>query len=717
MIALAGNPNAGKTTLFNELTGSRQHVGNYPGITVEKKEGKYVGKNYSLHIVDLPGTYSITAYSQEEIVARDFLVNEKPKAVINIIDASNLERNLYLTVQLLELGIPVCCALNMMDIAKSRGIEINTNKLFALLNIPIVETVAREGKGKKELADAVYKLVSEQKERSGLKISYGEDIDNALIEIEQIVTSKNLLTDTYPARWIALKYLEHDEQVIDAGDASNLSASSDIKKIVEKVSLHLKKTVDTYPEAVIADHRYGYINSVVKQGVIKKNGSLDKLYLSDKIDKFFTNRFLGPLLMIGVLTALYKFTFSFSELPVEWFQRFFGIVGSAVDSVMDDGLLKSLIISGIIDGVGGVISFVPLIMLMFLGISLIEDSGYLARVAFMADRIFRMFGLHGSSALAFILSGGIAGGCAVPGVMASRALKSRRERLATILTVPFMSCGAKLPVFSLLAVTFFNKYQTNVMVAITLISWLGALITAKFLRSSIIRGDATPFVMELPPYRFPTFRGLAIHTWERTWQYIKKAGTVILAISILLWALMTFPRLSDAEKAVFEQKRTAVFASEEINTESARQKTEEINYEEASLGLKKSIAGRIGIAIETVTRAAGFDWKMNIALVGGFAAKEVIISTLGTAYSLGEVELDEHKSLSDTLSRSKNWSPLVAAAFIIFTIFYAPCFVTVVCIVKETGSWKWGAFSMIFNTILAFTLATAVFQIGSFMGY
>ena len=335
----------------------------------------------------------------------------------------------------------------------------------------------------------------------------------------------------------------------------------------------------------------------------------------------------------------------------------------------------------------------------------------------MADRIFRMFGLHGSSALAFILSGGIAGGCAVPGVMASRALKSRRERLATILTVPFMSCGAKLPVFSLLAVTFFNKYQTNVMVAITLISWLGALITAKFLRSSIIRGDATPFVMELPPYRFPTFRGLAIHTWERTWQYIKKAGTVILAISILLWALMTFPRLSDAEKAVFEQKRTAVFASEEINTESARQKTEEINYEEASLGLKKSIAGRIGIAIETVTRAAGFDWKMNIALVGGFAAKEVIISTLGTAYSLGEVELDEHKSLSDTLSRSKNWSPLVAAAFIIFTIFYAPCFVTVVSIVKETGSWKWGAFSMIFNTILAFTLATAVFQIGSFMGY
>ncbi len=717
MIALAGNPNAGKTTLFNELTGSRQHVGNYPGITVEKKEGEYIGKDYTLHIVDLPGTYSITAYSQEEIVARNFLTNEKPQAVINIIDASNLERNLYLTVQLLELGIPVCCALNMMDIAKSRGIEIDTDKLSALLNVPIVETVAREGKGKKELMDAVYKLVSEPKEQGGLKISYGEDIDNALIEIEQIVTSKNLLTDIYPARWTALKYSERDEQVMAAGDAVDLSASSDIKKIVEKVSLHLKKTVDTYPEAVIADHRYGYINSVVKQGAIKKDRDLDKLYLSDKIDRVVTNRFLGPLFMIAVLTLLYKFTFSFSEMPVSWLQRLFDIIGSSVASAMEEGLLKSLIVSGIIDGVGGVISFVPLIMLMFLGISLIEDSGYLARVAFMVDRIFRMFGLHGSSALAFILSGGIAGGCAVPGVMASRTLKSRRERLATILTVPFMSCGAKLPVFSLLAVTFFNKHQTNVMVVITLISWLGALIIAKFLRSSIIKGEATPFVMELPPYRFPTFKGLAIHTWERTWQYIKKAGTVILIVSIVLWALMTFPRLSGGEKAAFEQKRTAVFASQETNAEYVRQKIEKINCEEAALGLKKSIAGRIGTAIETVTHTAGFDWKMNIALVGGFAAKEVIISTLGTAYSLGEADIDEHKSLSDTLAGSKDWSPLVAAAFIIFTIFYAPCFVTVVCIVKETGSWKWGAFSMIFNTLLAFILATAVFQIGSFMGY
>jgi ferrous iron transport protein B len=401
---------------------------------------------------------------------------------------------------------------------------------------------------------------------------------------------------------------------------------------------------------------------------------------------------------------------------------------------MPDGLAKSLIISGIIDGVGGVLGFVPLIMFMFFGIAILEDSGYLARVAFMLDRVFRMFGLHGSSVMAFIVSGGIAGGCAVPGVMATRTLKSRRERMATLLTVPFMNCGAKLPVFVLLVGAFFAHSQALMMFLITVVAWAGALIVAKLLRITVIKGAATPFVMELPPYRLPTFKGLLIHTWERTWQYIKKAGTVILSISIILWAMMTYPSLPENQVQKFEQERQAVSASfsqevvaevqngnEDTELSAAKQQLNQqltaINSREAEAELRNSVAGRIGTALESVSLWAGFDWRTNIALVGGFAAKEVIVSTLGTAYSLGEVDPDETGSLSSRLAKEPGWSPLVALSLILFTIFYAPCFVAVVCMVKEAGHWKWGLFSIAFNTVIAFSLAASVYQIGRIIGF
>jgi len=437
--------------------------------------------------------------------------------------------------------------------------------------------------------------------------------------------------------------------------------------------------------------------------------------------------------MIAVIMGLYHFTFTYSEAPVGWLESFFGWLGGTAEAHLADGLIKSLVISGIIDGVGGVLGFVPLIMFMFFGISLLEDSGYLARVAFMLDRVFQIFGLHGSSVMAFIVSGGIAGGCAVPGVMAARTLKSPRERLATLLTVPFMNCGAKLPVFALLVAAFFATNEAKIMLLITLIAWGGALLVAKLLRITIIKGAATPFIMELPPYRLPTFKGLLIHTWERTWQYIKKAGTVILGISIILWAMMTFPGLPDSKTQVFEDQRQAEIRAvssavlEEL--EAADEETElsagarilqsnlrAIDAREAEAALKHSIAGRMGTALESVSRLAGFDWRTNIALVGGFAAKEVVVSTLGTAYSLGEVDPEENESLSDILAVDPGWSPLVALSLIIFTIFYAPCFVAVVCIAKEAGSWKWGAFSMAFNTILAFVLSVMVFQIGTALG-
>ena len=429
--------------------------------------------------------------------------------------------------------------------------------------------------------------------------------------------------------------------------------------------------------------------------------------------------------MLLILLGLYQFTFSWSEIPVAMLGNVFSWLGGLIDGALPDGLLKSMIISGVIDGVGGVLGFVPLIMFMFFGIAVLEDSGYLARVAFMMDRIFRIFGLHGSSVMPFIVSGGIAGGCAVPGVMATRTLRSPKERMATLLTVPFMNCGAKVPVLALLIGAFFGEHKARYMFLFTILAWVVALVTAKLFRSTVLRGPATPFVMELPPYRFPTMRGLMIHTWERTFQYIKKAGTVILGISILLWALMTFPGLPQQEKDVFELQRQAVLTTAsltlaDLSAESlsdtgleVKKQLLQINNDETEAGLRHSIAGTFGTNLESITRYAGFDWRTNISLIGGFAAKEVIISTLGTAYSMGEVDVEAPESLGERLKNDNHWNRVVAISVLIFIMFYAPCFVTVVCIAKES-SWKWAFFSMGFNTIFAFIMAVGVYQVGMF---
>jgi ferrous iron transport protein B len=729
--ALAGNPNSGKTTLFNSLTGGHQHVGNYPGVTVEKKEGYCIFRGQKIKIVDVPGTYSLTAYSLEEKVARDFLVNEKPAAVINIVDASNLERNIYLTLQFMEMGVPVILALNMIDVAEKRGINIDTEKLSQLLGVPVVTTVARRGEGKAELLETIERSIDDELSAQELNISYGEDIDNALKEMTLTIEQNKFLTDKYKANWIALKYLENDEQIKKLGRLSYPELAEKLEERANKVAAHLESTVDLTPEAIIADHRYGYIRSILQQDVLTVQYDQNRLYLSDKIDNVLTNRFIGPLVMLAVIWGLYQFTFTYSEIPVGWFELFFGWAGGVADTYLPDGLVKSLVISGIIDGVGGVLGFVPIIMFMFLGISFIEDSGYMARMAFMLDRIFRMFGLHGSSVMPFIISGGIAGGCAVPGVMATRTLKSPNERLATLLTVPFMNCGAKLPVFVLLVAAFFAANQALVMFLITIGAWGGALLVARLLRSTVVKGESTPFVMELPPYRLPTFQGLLIHTWTRTWQYIKKAGTVILGISIVLWALMTFPGLPASKTEHYASQRQALLAANPIVSSELEQaeskpgveavilqdQLDKLDAAEAEEALRFSVAGRLGQALEPLSRFAGFDWRTNIALVGGFAAKEVVVSTLGTAYSLGEIDPDATDSLGKKLAASPNWRQLTAAALIIFIMFYSPCFVTVVCIAREAGSWKWGVFSMVFNTLLASLLAISAFQVGRLLGF
>ena len=756
-IALAGNPNAGKSTLFNALTGARTHVGNYPGITVEKKVGQVRTPEAVLNVVDLPGTYSLTAYSAEELVARDFLVEERPQAVVDVLNAGSLERNLYLAVQFLELGIPVVLGLNMMDEARKMGMVVDSKRLGELLGCPTVELVARTGTGVRELTAAATRLAKERQGRwKPVEISYGPDLDPVLAEMSAAIITKSFLSSRYPARWVALKYLENDSQIRELGVQADPVLSAWLEERAAHVAAHLRSTLSTYPEAVIADYRYGFIASVLKGGVVTRDNLGDRLAVSDRLDQVLTHKLLGPVLMLGVLYLVYQITFTVGKVPMEWTQNLFALAAKLVEGALPEGLLRSLLVDGIIAGVGGVMGFVPLVMLIFLLIAFLEDSGYMARIAYMLDRVFRIFGLHGCSVMPFIISGGIAGGCAVPGVMASRTLRSPKERLATILTAPFMTCGAKLPVLILLASVFFPDSQAQVLFAMTLLGWAMALAVAWALRSSMVRGEATPFVMELPPYRLPTWRGLAIHTWERTWQYMKKAGSMILAVSIVVWAAMTFPGVDEDKAASFEAAKAEITAkiealeapaapeaapeaadaakeqapalaaeapaqageavtaqaAEPEDLDALKEKLANIEKQEAAAGLSASLAGRLGAALEPISSYAGFDWRTNIALVGGFAAKEVIISTLGTAYSLGKVDKDDATPLAEMLS-AEGLTVAGGLALMVFILLYSPCFPTVVAIGKETGSWKWSVFSMTFNTVFAYALAVAVFQFGS----
>ncbi|MBI4800067.1 MAG: ferrous iron transport protein B [Desulfarculus sp.] len=705
-VALAGNPNAGKTSLFNALTGARQHVGNYPGVTVDKKEGEARLDGEPINIVDLPGTYSLTAYSLEEVVARNYVIGQRPDVVVDVVDASNLERNLYLAVQLMELGVPLVIGLNMVDVAEQRGMKIDPDKLSELLGVPVVPTVARTGQGVQELLRAAVDLARQKPDWRPLDISYGADLDQAIAELAGILEGSTPRHGLISARWLALKCLEGDHEVLESM-RQDQNLASRLEPVRQRVGEHLKSTLDDDPESVIADYRYGFLSAITRQAlVLEREVRMD---FSDKVDRVLTNRLIGPLFLLGVLYGVYQFVFWASKAPVAWLETFFGWLGGAVEATLPEGLLRSLIVSGVIDGVGGVLGFVPLIMFMFLAIAVMEDSGYMARMAYLMDRVLRVFGLHGNSVISLIVGGGISGGCAVPAVMATRTLKDPQARLATILVVPFMNCGAKLPVYSLLISAFFAHRQADVMFALTIISWTLALLAARLLRSSLLKGRQSPFVMELPPYRTPTLKGLLIHTWERTWEYVKRAGTILLAVSLVVWALMSFPGLSEQDEARFASL-AAQAQGEEDQKEIANQK--------ASAELGGTVAGRLGRALTVLTDPLGFDWRTNVALVGGLAAKEVIVSTMGTAYSLGQGAKKgaDAEPLAKRLQDSPGWTPLSAFALLVFVMIYSPCIATLVTIRRETGTWRWPLFSMVHNTLIAYLMALLVYQGGRALG-
>ncbi len=536
-VALAGNPNSGKTTIFNNLTGTRQHVGNYPGVTVEKKEGVCRYQEYEIKIVDLPGTYSLTAYSIEEIIARNFIIEEKPDVIVDILDASNLERNLYLTTQFMELGVPLVLALNMADVTKARGIEFDLEKLSHFFGAPVIPTVGNRGKGMDELLEAIIAVATGKFKKKHMPINYGKELENEINNIEKIISEKKKNEcRKYGARWVAIKLLENDEEV------RRLFNSQEVLSEVDERARRLEKLFGDPPEIILADRRYGFISGACQEAV---RSTVESRYtMSDRIDSIVTNRVLGIPIFLGLMYLVFQLTFTLGDPPMGWIENLFGWLSEIVAGWWPAGsesALKSLLIDGIIGGVGGVVVFLPNILLLFLAIAVLEDSGYMARAAFIMDRVMHKIGLHGKSFIPML----IGFGCSIPAIMATRTLENERDRLTTILVTPLMSCGARLPIYALIIPAFFpTKLHGPMLWTIYVIGILMAIIMAKTIRSTLFKGASTPFVMELPPYRLPTLRGILIHMWERSWLYLKKAGTIILAISIVLWVATNYPKKS-----------------------------------------------------------------------------------------------------------------------------------------------------------------------------
>jgi len=728
VVALAGNPNSGKTTIFNELTGARQHVGNYPGVTVERKEGFCRHGDTELQIVDLPGTYSLTAYSAEELVARNFIIDEKPDVVVDILDTSNLERNLYLAVQLMELGVPLVLAFNMSDMARARGYEFDIEKLSRFFGARIVPTVGHKGAGMKELLDAIILTATEGvpkisqnaegqstgtlSSKASIRgphhhvpvINYGREIEQELAIIESLIRKNGSVTGKHDARWLAVKLLENDKEL------RATVVSPEVNDQIERSASHIEKILGESPETALAGRRYGFISGACQEAV--RSTIEIRHTLSDRIDSVVTNRILGIPVFLGLMYLVFHLTFTLGDPPMGWIEGFFGWLGGAVEGWWPGGsesLLKSLLVDGIIGGVGGVLVFIPNIMLLFLSIAILEDSGYMARAAFIMDRLMHKIGLHGKSFIPML----IGFGCSIPAIMATRTLEHRRDRLTTMMVIPLMSCGARLPIYALIIPAFFPQvWHAPMLWMIYVIGILLAIVSAKLLRSTILKGESVPFVMELPPYRMPTLKGVIIHMWERGWLYVKKAGTIILGISILLWAMTTFPGLPADKAAQFEMARQEILTGS-LGEEEKAERLASIDNQAAEATLINSIAGRIGHGIEPILKPMGFDWKIGTALIGAFAAKEVFVAQMGIVYSVGEAD-EESQTLRDKLQNI--YTPLIGFCIMLFCLITAPCMATIAVTKRESNSWRWALFQLGGLTLLAYVLTVLVFQAGSLLG-
>ncbi|OPX58530.1 MAG: hypothetical protein A4E25_01642 [Methanobacterium sp. PtaB.Bin024] len=688
-IALAGNPNVGKSTLFNRLTGMRQHVGNWPGKTVEKKEGTFQYNHHEIEVVDLPGNYSLTAYSVEEVVSRDYIVGEKPDVIVNIIDAANLERNLYLTVQMMELGANLVLALNMNKFAREKGLKINKNELSELLGVPVIEIEAVDKTGSDELLKTIVK-VSKSPNVVLDRLEYGNEVSEHMEQIEKIIDQDIPQLDA-PSSWIALKLMEDDPEIIKKIEETGKGQR--VLKEVKKIQRHFNDVFGDDADAAITDARYGFIAGLVSESV--KKPKIDKVTRSDLIDRIVTHKYLGIPIFLLIMWFTFQITFTVGDPLGGYIEEGFAWLGETLAASMGEGFLTSFIVDGIIGGVGGVLVFVPLIFILFLILSILEDSGYLARAAFVMDRFMhKLVGLHGKSFIPMILGFG----CAVPGIMATRTLENEKDRLLTMLIVPFMSCSARLPVYALIVAAFFSAYQGWVIFSLYLLGIVVAIIVAAIFKKTIFKGMSAPFVMELPPYRIPTVKGAIIHMWERGVLFLKKAGTIILALSVVIWALSSLP----------------------VGVE---------------YGSQESVTGQIGTVLSPIFEPLGFgEWQATVAIIYGFLAKEVVVSTFGTLYGIGgdggggEASADEAPAETEEETAPEEdpgfiavmqelFTPLSAYAYMVFVLLYIPCLATLAAIRRETNSWKWPTFAAVYTFVVAYVVSFVIYQGGLILGF
>ncbi|MBE6495109.1 MAG: ferrous iron transport protein B [Methanobrevibacter thaueri] len=667
IVGLAGNPNVGKTTVFNRLTGMRQHVGNWPGKTVERAEGHFKHGGYEYDVIDLPGNYALSAHSMEEIVSRDFIVDDDSDVIINVVDAANLERNLYLTVQMMELGANLVMALNMNDFAKKRDHIIDVKLMSELLGFPVVEINAKTGDGFDELLTTVEKQAANPIDSSA-KLSYGDELKGHLADMQALIEKDNNLLDV-PSVWTAIKLLEKDSIVIEKVQGS--SQSSAIMAETDKVAGHLHTIYKEGAEEVVANARYAFIGGLMAEAV--KRPAVEKETTTDKIDKIVTNRILAIPIFLVIMYAMFEFTYTLGAPFQDMIDVAFGSLAEWVAGFIANEYLASFICDGIIGGVGGVLTFLPIIILMFLFLSILEDCGYLARAAFTLDIIMhKLVGLHGKAFIPMILGFG----CGVPAIMATRTMENEGDRMLAMMLVPFMSCTARLPIYAIFIAAFFEANNGAILLSIYILGIVVALIVAAILKRTLFKGLSTPFVMELPTYKVPSIKGVLLHTWEKVKGFLRKAGTIILACSIILWALSIFPL--------------------------------GVEY-----GSADSVLGMIGGVIAPIFAPLGFGtWQAAVAIIAGLAAKEVVVATFGT---LAGMEEDDEDGITQLVHDT--FTPLSAYAFMAFTLLYTPCFAAIGAIKQETNSYKWAATMCAITLVTAYIVSFLIYNVGLLAGF
>ncbi len=712
-IALVGNPNCGKTTLFNFISGSNEKVGNFSGVTVDIKKATLKKKGYTFNFFDLPGTYSLTAYSNEEIFVRKFIYEQTPDIVINVLDSTNLERNLFLTTQLIDMDLRIVAALNMYDELERRKLNFDYNELGKLLGIPFIPTVSSKGTGLKNLTDKVIEIFEgKDKTSRHIHINYGKDLEESIRIIRQKIKEDKPITDKISSRFLAIKMLEKDKHV--AGLLSDYPNFKEIQKTAEKEIRKLESFVNEDSENIITDAKYGFITGALKETF--HNPNKEKKTRSEKIDSVLTNRFLGFPLFTAILFIIFYSTFKIGSYPMEWIDSGVVAIGNFVSKLLPAGMLKDLLVNGIISGTGSVLVFLPNIVILFFFISLLEGSGYMARAAFIMDKIMHSFGLHGRSFIPLIMGFG----CNVPAILATRSMRNRGDRLLTMLIIPFMSCSARLPVYILIISAFFKTHQALILVGLYTAGIFFAFLTAQVLNKTVFRNKETPFVMELPTYRLPTFRNVLYHMWDKTQHYLKKIGTIILIGVVIVWALEYFPR-NPKNSNQLQQESALIFKNSSLKTNEIPNETADGQKLQELERIRGSYLGQIGKFIEPVMRPLGFDWKMSISLLAGLPAKEIVVSTMGVLYQSGNDEETvnlQTKLQNEKYSVGKNrgekvFTTSTALAFLIFILIYFPCIGVVAAIKNESGSWKWAAFSIIYTTLMAWIAAFLVYNISN----